>query len=94
MVATKQVDIDELEILATLVEDYEEKHFPIDAPDPVEAIRFRLDQMGLSQTDLAGYVGGRSRASEIMNHKRELSKDMIRKLSKGLQIPVESLLGV
>ncbi|MBX7059912.1 MAG: helix-turn-helix domain-containing protein [Leptospirales bacterium] len=94
MDAAKQSDIDELEILATLVEDYEEKHFPIESPDPVEAIRFRLEQMGLTQSDLAEYVGGKSRASEIMNHKRDLSKAMIRTLSKALQIPVESLLGV
>lgn len=82
---------DELEILSLLIEQYEDKNFPIDLPDPIEAIKFRMEQLGLTQTDLANIVGHKSRASEIMNRKRKLSLDMIRQLHKNLHIPTEVL---
>jgi HTH-type transcriptional regulator/antitoxin HigA len=83
---------DRLEVLVTLVEAYEQKHYKIEPPDAVEAIKFRMDQLGLKQSDLAKYLGGRSRASEILNRKRKLTVDMMRALRKHLDIPAESLL--
>ncbi len=85
---------DELDILVTLVDAYESEHFPIDPPDPVSAIRFRMEQMGLRQVDIAPLLGGRSRASEILKGKRGLTLRMIRKLHNELGIPLESLVGV
>lgn len=82
---------DELEILSLLIEKYEDEKFPIDLPDPIEAIKFRMEQSGLTQTDLANIVGQKSRASEILNRKRKLSLDMIRKLHKKWHIPTEVL---
>lgn len=82
---------DEIEILAALVEAYEEKHHDIEAPDPIEAIKFRMDQMGLKDTDLTQFVGQRSRVSEILNKKRALSLKMIRSLNQGLNIPLDAL---
>ena len=84
---------DELDVLVTLVESYEEKNFPIDAPDPVEAILFRMEQYGISRKDLEQYLGSRSKVSEVLNRKRALSITQIRKLHAGLNIPYESLLG-
>src|SRR5690625_3466656 len=83
---------DELEILGILIEKYEEEHFPIDLPDPVEAIKFRMDQLGFNQKDLARIIGLKSRASEILNKKRKLSLSMIRTLSSKLNIPTEVLI--
>ncbi len=83
--------MDELEVLTTLVEAYEEKHYKIDAPDPIEAIKFRMEQEGLKQKDLVSIVGSKSRVSEILNKKRKLTIEMIRNLHKQLHIPVESL---
>ena len=83
---------DELEILGILVEQFENDHFPIDLPDPVEAIKFRMEQMGYNQTDLANIVGLKSRASEILNRKRKLSLEMIRQLHERLHIPTEVLI--
>ncbi len=83
---------DELEILVTIVEAYEQKHFHISAPDPVEAIKFRMDQLGLKQSDLSDAMGGRNRVSEILNRKRQLTAEMMRKLHKQFNIPAESLL--
>jgi HTH-type transcriptional regulator/antitoxin HigA len=83
---------DELELLTTLVELYEEKHFPIDLPDPIEAIRFRMEQAGLKQQDLVPHVGSRSKVSEVLAGRRPLSLKMIRALHKGLGIPAEVLL--
>ena len=83
---------DELELLATLVEMYEEKHFPMDMPDPVEAIRFRMDQLGLKQQDLVPFIGSRSKVSEILNRKRKLTLGMMRSLNKNLGIPSDILL--
>lgn len=83
---------DELEVLITLVDAFEQKNVPIDAPDPVEAIKFRMDQQGLSDADLVPFLGQRSRVSEILNRKRRLTLNMIRKLHEGLKIPLESLI--
>ena len=83
---------EELELWSLLVERYEEDHFPIDIPDPVEAIRFRMEQEGLRQKDLEKYFPGKNRVSEILNHKRPLSLGMIRLLHRGLGIPAEVLL--
>ena len=71
---------DELEILAMLVDNYENENFPVGFPDPVEAIKFRMEQMGYKQSDLANVVGLKSRASEILNRKRKLSPEMIRQI--------------
>ena len=83
--------MDELEVLTTLVEAYEEQHYKIDAPDPIEAIKFRMEQEGLKQKDLVTIVGSKSRVSEILNRKRKLTIEMIRNLHKQLHIPIESL---
>jgi len=82
---------DELEILSLLIEKYEDDKFPIDLPDPIEAIKFRMEQSGLTQTDLANIVGQKSRASEILNRKRKLSLEMIRQLHIKWRIPTEVL---
>jgi len=83
---------DELEILGILIENYENEKFPIGFPDPIEAIKFRMEQMGYSQTDLANVVGLKSRASEILNRKRKLSLEMIRQIHDRLNIPTEVLI--
>ncbi|MGE4295789.1 MAG: type II toxin-antitoxin system HigA family antitoxin [Campylobacterales bacterium] len=84
---------DELEILATLIEHYEAIHFPIPACDPIEAIRFRMEQMGLTDKDLTPVIGSRSKVSEVLNRKRQLSLSMIRNLHHQLKLPYESLMG-
>jgi HTH-type transcriptional regulator / antitoxin HigA len=84
-------EADQLELLSILVEAYEEEHYPIDAPDPIEAIKFRMDQAGLTRKDLERYIGGRARVAEIMNRVRPLSLAMIRRLNAGLGIPLDSL---
>ncbi len=81
-----------LEVFALLIDDYEQAHYPIDLPDPIEAIKFRMEQQGLIQKDLAPYLGSQSRVSEVLNGKRPLSLSMIRALHKGLGIPAEVLL--
>ena len=83
---------DTLEVLALLVEDYEKRTFPMEEPDPVAAIRFRLEQAGKQQKDLVSILGSRSRVSEIMNRKRSLTVEMIRKLYDELHIPMEALI--
>ena len=83
---------DELEILGMLIEKYENEKFPIGFPDPVEAIKFRMEQLGYNQTDLANVVGLKSRASEILNRKRKLSLEMIRQIHDRLNIPTEVLI--
>ncbi|MEX2566552.1 MAG: helix-turn-helix domain-containing protein [Cyclobacteriaceae bacterium] len=83
---------DELEILSILIDDYENKNFPIEMPDPISAINFRMEQMGLKQKDLVEMIGFKSRVSEIMNKKRKLTLDMIRKLNASLKIPTEVLI--
>jgi len=84
---------DELDVLATLVDAYEAKHYTIDAPDPVVAIRFRMEQQGLTRKDLEPLIGSRARVSEILNRKRSLTLGMVRRLSFGLGIPADSLIG-
>jgi HTH-type transcriptional regulator / antitoxin HigA len=81
-----------LEVLVTLVEAYEQKHYRIDPPDPIEAIKFRMEQLELKPSDLADILGGRNRVSEILNKKRKLTVEMMRSLRKRLAIPAESLL--
>ncbi len=83
---------DELEILVTIVEAYEQKHFNIAPPDPIEAIKFRMEQLELRQSDLSDAMGGKNRVSEILSGKRKLTADMMRKLHKQFNIPAESLL--
>jgi HTH-type transcriptional regulator/antitoxin HigA len=83
-----------VEILALLIEKYEEEKFPIEAPDPVEAIKFRLEQLGWNNGRLALIIGGRNRVSEIFNRRRQLSIQMIRTLRRKMGIPAESLIGV
>ncbi len=83
---------DELEILSLLIDNYEKEHFPIDYPDPVEAIKFRLEQLQFTQSDLAKVVGLKSRASEILNRKRKLTLGMIRQIHQSLQIPTDVLI--
>jgi HTH-type transcriptional regulator/antitoxin HigA len=83
---------DELEILSMLIEQYENDQFPIDLPDPIEAIKFRMEQLGYTQTDLAKVVGLKSRASEILSKKRKLTLDMIRQLHDKLNIPTDVLI--
>lgn len=82
---------DEAEVLTILIEKYEDEHYPIGMPDPIEAIKFRMEQMGMNQKDLAEVVGFTSRVSEILNRKRKLTLNMIRKLSTTLHIPTEVL---
>jgi HTH-type transcriptional regulator/antitoxin HigA len=82
---------DELEILGLLIEKYESMHFPIDLPDPIEAIKFRMEQMGYTQSDLVNIIGLKSRVSEILNKKRKLTLAMIRKIHLALNIPTEIL---
>jgi HTH-type transcriptional regulator/antitoxin HigA len=83
---------EELELWSLLVERYEQEHFPIDAPDPIDAIKFRMEQEGLKQKDLEQFFPGKSRVSEVLNRKRPLSLGMIRSLHRGLGIPAEVLL--
>ena len=82
----------ELEVLGILIAKYEDEHFPIDFPDPIEAIKFRMEQMGYNQSDLAKVVGLKSRASEILNRKRKLTLGMIRQLHQRLGIPTDVLI--
>jgi HTH-type transcriptional regulator/antitoxin HigA len=84
---------DELDVLTTLVEAYEAKRYVIYPPNPVEAIKFRMDQLGMTRKDLEAMLGGRGRVSEILNKKRGLSLEMIRRLHRELHIPLESLVG-
>lgn len=83
---------DELEVLSILIEKYEDEHFSIGLPDPIEAIKFRMEQLGYNQVDLAKVVGLKSRASEILNKRRKLSLDMIRQLHDKLNIPTDVLI--
>jgi HTH-type transcriptional regulator/antitoxin HigA len=85
------VEGDELDVLSVLIENYENIHFPIDMPDPIEAIKFRMEQLNYSNHDLAEIIGLKSRVSEILNKKRKLSINMIRKLHQALNIPTDVL---
>ena len=86
-------DGDELDVLATLVDAYEARNFPIESPDPIAAVRFRMEQMGLERKDLEPFIGSRARVSEVLNKKRGLSLKMIRALHEELDIPLEVLIG-
>lgn len=83
---------DRLDVLATLVEAWEEKHHAIEAPDPVEAIRFAMEQRGITRRDLEPLIGSRSRVAEVLNHKRNLTLPMIRRLHQHLGISAETLI--
>lgn len=83
----------EAEILSLLIEDYEDQYYPIEAPDPIEAIKIRMEEMNLNQKDLVGVIGGKSRVSEVLNRKRKLTVDMIRELEKSLNISASVLVG-
>lgn len=100
IIIDKLVDCDDdspeyelLELVSVLVGDYEDIHYPIEAPDPISAIKFRMEQKGLKQKDLVPYVGSKSSVSEVLNGKRELTIGMMRSLSSGLKIPIEVLVG-
>ena len=83
---------DRLDVLVTLVEAYERKHFPLDLPDPVEAIKYHMDQNDLQPRDLIPFIGGRNRVHEVLNRRRPLTLKMIQRLHEGLGIPAESLI--
>lgn len=89
---TNSDEYNELEVLSIFVEDYENKNFPVDTPDPVEAIKFKLEQLNMDTAILASILGSKSRASEILNRKRKLSISMIRSLHSKLHIPPSSLI--
>jgi HTH-type transcriptional regulator/antitoxin HigA len=83
---------DDIELLALLIENYEQQHYPIDSPDPIEAIKFRMEQQGLKQKDLAPYFGGAAKVTEVLNGTRQLSINMIRRLHEGLGISANVLI--
>ena len=83
---------DEADLLGLMIDEYEKKHYPVDAPDPIEAIKIRMEEMKLRQTDLADVLGGKSRVSEILNRKRKLTLEMIRKLTVRLNLSPELLI--
>lgn len=85
---------DELEILTTLIQAYEDKHYPIDLPDPIEAIKFRIEQLGRDTKALIGIIGRRERVYEVLQRRRPLSLNMIRSLHRNLQIPAEVLIQI
>lgn len=100
--ALKQLDVlfdakpgtkqgDELELLMLVIEKYESEHFPIEAPDPIEAIKFRMEQLGYKPKDLENIIGYKGRVSEILNKKRKLTLEMIRRINQQLNIPAEVL---
>jgi HTH-type transcriptional regulator/antitoxin HigA len=83
---------DRLDVLVTLVEAWERRHYPVDFPDPIEAIKYHMDQNGLQARDLIPFIGSRNRVHEVLNRRRSLTLTMIRRLHRGLGIPAESLL--
>jgi len=84
--------LDELELLAMVVEEYEDEHYPVPPPNPIEAIKFRIDQLGLKESDLSKILGSRQRLSDLLSGRRKLSLSMIRNLHKHLRIPAETLI--
>ena len=82
---------DEAEILSLLIDNYENKHYPIESPDPIEAIKIRMEEMNLKQKDLVGVIGGKSRVSEVLNKKKRLTVEMIRELERILHISASVL---
>ncbi len=89
--AANTKDGDEAEILSMLIDNFENEHYPIEAPDPIEAIKIRMEEMNLKQKDLVGVIGGKSRVSEILNKKKRLTVDMIRELERILHISASVL---
>lgn len=85
-------EYDRAEILEILIEDYEEKHYPIEGPDPIEAIKYSMEESGMNQTDLGRILGDKSKASLILGRKRKLSLSMIRNLHSSLKIPLDVLI--
>jgi HTH-type transcriptional regulator/antitoxin HigA len=85
---------DRLDVLVTLVEAWERKHYPLDLPDPIEAIKYHMEQNGLAPRDLIPFIGSRNRVHEVLNRKRPLTLKMIQRLHAGLRIPAESLLKI
>lgn len=85
-------EADEAEVLATLIEVYENRHYPLLPPDPIDAIKFRMEQQGLTPRDLEPFIGPSGRVSEVLNRKRPLSLRMIKRLHDGLRIPYDNLL--
>ncbi|MGJ3235415.1 helix-turn-helix domain-containing protein [Marivirga sp.] len=83
---------DEADILGLLIDEYEKKHYPIEAPDPIEAIKIRMEEMDLKQKDLVGVIGGKSRVSEILNRKKKLTVDMVRSLALRLNLSAQILI--
>ncbi len=83
---------DELDVLVTLVEAYEARHYKVEAPDPIAAIQHRMEAMGMERKDLEPFLGSKSRVSEIMNRKRKLTMEMVRNLHAGMQLPAEALI--
>jgi HTH-type transcriptional regulator/antitoxin HigA len=88
----RTLESDRLDVLATLIDVYESEHFPMDPPDPIEAIKFRMEQQGITRKDLEPLIGTRARVAEVMNRKRSLSIDMIRRLHEGLGISADILI--
>ena len=88
---THTMEGDEAEILSLLIENYENEHYPIEAPDPIEAIKIRMEELNMRQKDLVGIIGGKSRVSEILNRKKKLTVDMIRELEQILNISASVL---
>jgi len=86
-------EADQLEVLVTLVDAYEAEHHAVDPPDPIDALRFRMEQAGMTRKDLEPYIGSRARVSEVLNRRRTLTLAMIRRLRDGLGIPADVLLG-
>jgi HTH-type transcriptional regulator/antitoxin HigA len=86
-------DSDEADILGLMIDEYEKKHYPIDAPDPIETIKIRMEEMQLKQLDLVDAIGGKSRVSEILSRKRKLTVEMIRNLTQKLNLSPELLIG-
>ena len=87
----KSKEGDEAEILSLLIENYENQYYPISAPDPIEAIKIRMEELNIKQKDLVGVIGGKSRVSEVLNKKKRLTVDMIRKLEKMLHLSASIL---
>ena len=85
---------DRLDVLVTLVEAWEQRHYPLDLPDPIEAIKYHMDQNGLAPRDLIPFIGSRNRVHEVLNRRRPLTLKMIQRLHAGLKIPAESLLKI
>ena len=83
---------DEADIIGLMIDEYEKKNYPIDSPDPIEAIKIRMEEMNLKQSDLVDVIGGKSRVSEVLNRKRKLTVEMIRKLTKRLNISSDILI--